>query len=60
MTLHSIILPVGNKNFFLSLTEKRTFNGLPDFMTRVAKEELSKLSKEITECNVIYLPQVKL
>ncbi|XP_060085682.1 mutS protein homolog 5-like [Ylistrum balloti] len=37
---------------------KRTYNGLPDFMTKVAKEELKRLSDEITECNVIYLPQL--
>ncbi|XP_078354214.1 mutS protein homolog 5-like isoform X2 [Oculina patagonica] len=38
--------------------KKRTYNGLPDFMTKVAREELSKLSSSITECNVIYLPQL--
>ncbi|XP_073227555.1 mutS protein homolog 5-like isoform X2 [Porites lutea] len=37
--------------------KKRTYNGLPDFMTKVAREELNKLSSSITECNVIYLPQ---
>lgn len=37
---------------------KRTYSGLPDFMTKVAKEELDRLSDEITECNVIYLPQL--
>ena len=42
----------------LKFTEKRTYNGLPDFMTKVAREELNKLSSAITECNVIYLPQV--
>lgn len=47
-------------NFYslLFITEKRTYNGLPDFMTKVAREELNKLSSSITECNVIYLPQV--
>ena len=40
------------------VVEKRTYNGLPDFMTKVAREELNKLSSSITECNVIYLPQV--
>ncbi|XP_071811397.1 mutS protein homolog 5-like isoform X1 [Apostichopus japonicus] len=39
-------------------TRKRTYNGLPDLMTRVAKQELSKLSEDIQECNVIYLPQL--
>ncbi|XP_066299080.1 mutS protein homolog 5-like [Branchiostoma lanceolatum] len=38
--------------------KKRTYNGLPDFMTRVAREELGKLDDSITECNVIYLPQL--
>jgi len=38
--------------------KKRTYNGLPDFMTKVAREELSKLSSSITECNVVYLPQL--
>lgn len=27
-------------------------------MTKVAQEELSKLDASITECNIIYLPQV--
>lgn len=39
-------------------TKKRTYNGLPDLMTQVAKQELSKLSEDIHECNVIYLPQL--
>lgn len=38
--------------------KKRTYNGLPDFMTKVAKEELNRLDDDITECNVIYLPQI--
>ncbi|XP_067137660.1 mutS protein homolog 5-like isoform X3 [Centruroides vittatus] len=38
--------------------KKRTYNGLPDFMTKVAQKELEKLSSEIQECNVIYLPQL--
>ena len=41
-------------------SEKRTYNGLPDFMTKVAQEELSKLDASITECNILYLPQVKI
>ena len=45
-------------HFFLSILEKRTYNGLPDFMTKVAQEELSKLDTSITECNILYLPQV--
>ncbi|XP_028412976.1 mutS protein homolog 5-like isoform X1 [Dendronephthya gigantea] len=38
--------------------KKRTYNGLPDFMTKVAQEELSKLDASITECNILYLPQL--
>ena len=38
--------------------EKRTYNGLPDFMTKVAQEELGKLDASISECNILYLPQV--
>ncbi|XP_041360061.1 mutS protein homolog 5-like [Gigantopelta aegis] len=38
--------------------KKRFYNGLPDFMSKVAREELNKLSDDITECNVIYLPQI--
>jgi hypothetical protein len=38
--------------------EKRTYNGLPDFMTKVAQEELGKLDASIKECNILYLPQV--
>ena len=39
-------------------SEKRTYNGLPDLMTEVARQELANLSEDILECNVIYLPQV--
>ncbi|GAB1600156.1 mutS protein homolog 5 [Argonauta hians] len=38
--------------------KKRTYNGLPAFMTEVAKDELNNLSEDITECNVVYLPQL--
>lgn len=38
--------------------KKRTYNGLPDFMTKLAAEELERLSDDIQECNVIYLPQL--
>ncbi|XP_076335549.1 mutS protein homolog 5-like isoform X2 [Tachypleus tridentatus] len=38
--------------------KKRTYNGLPDFMTKVAQQELSQLSDGIKECQVIYLPQL--
>ena len=38
--------------------EKRIYHGLPDLMTKVAREELNELGDEIDECNVMYLPQV--
>ncbi|XP_014674149.1 PREDICTED: mutS protein homolog 5-like [Priapulus caudatus] len=38
--------------------KKKTFNGLPDFMTKVAGEELKRLDERVEECNVIYLPQI--
>ena len=44
--------------FQIFFQEKRTYNGLPDFMTKLAAEELERLSDDIQECNVIYLPQV--
>ncbi|XP_035222063.1 mutS protein homolog 5-like isoform X3 [Stegodyphus dumicola] len=37
---------------------KRTYNGLPDFMTQVAYQELQELSEDIQKCSVIYLPQL--
>eukprot|EP00118_Oscarella_pearsei_P012511 m.92641 g.92641 ORF g.92641 m.92641 type:complete len:572 (+) comp36749_c0_seq10:12-1727(+) len=37
---------------------KDTYNGLPDLMTKVATEELTRLDSEIKECNVLYLPQL--
>ena len=40
--------------------EKRSYNGLPDFMTKIAREELEKLSDDVQECSVIYMPQVGL
>ena len=40
------------------LIGKRTYNGLPDLMTKVASEELKRLDESITECGVSYLPQV--
>ena len=43
---------------FHYIIEKRTYNGLPDFLTKVARDELDKLSNDITECNIRYLPQV--
>ncbi|XP_064606722.1 mutS protein homolog 5-like isoform X2 [Liolophura sinensis] len=38
--------------------KRRIYNGLPYFMTEVAKNELEKLNSRITTCNVIYVPQV--
>ena len=42
----------------LFLSEKHTYNGLPELMTRVASNELQNLDENINKCNVIYLPQV--
>lgn len=38
--------------------KKKTYNGLPDLMTKIAEKELSQLDPKILECNVIYLPQL--
>ncbi|XP_070196128.1 mutS protein homolog 5-like isoform X2 [Littorina saxatilis] len=38
--------------------KKRLYFGLPDLMTKVAREELSRLGDNIKTCNVIYLPQI--
>ncbi|BFY99597.1 hypothetical protein BsWGS_02637 [Bradybaena similaris] len=38
--------------------KKHTFNGLPDLMSRVAREELNSLSHDIKACVVSYLPQI--
>ena len=40
------------------LLEKRTFNGLPDLLTRVAEEEMNRLQNEVDECCIVYVPQV--
>ncbi|KAH6940958.1 hypothetical protein HPB50_011104 [Hyalomma asiaticum] len=40
------------------LREKRVYNGLPDLLTRIAYGELEKLDPEITDCQVVYLPQI--
>lgn len=37
---------------------KRLYNGLPDFMTQVAHQELQELNADIQQCSVIYLPQL--
>jgi len=39
--------------------EKRTYNGLPDLMTRVAQEEMNRMNEDISECKVVYMPQVR-
>lgn len=41
-----------------NISEKRIYNGLPDLLSRIAYEELEQLGDEITECQVVYLPQV--
>ncbi|XP_025111606.1 LOW QUALITY PROTEIN: mutS protein homolog 5-like [Pomacea canaliculata] len=38
--------------------KKRLYHGLPDLMTKVAREELSRLGENVTACNVIYMPQI--
>ncbi len=40
-------------------SEKRTYNGLPDFLTKIATDELERLpSEDVAECSIMYLPQV--
>ena len=34
------------------------YHGLPSLLTRVAGEELERLGEAVSECSVIYLPQV--
>jgi len=41
-----------------SITEKRLFSELPAVMTQKAREELDKLEECVTECSVLYMPQV--
>eukprot|EP00731_Ephydatia_muelleri_P019153 Em0011g1193a len=38
--------------------KKQLYNGLPDLMTQVAEEELAKLPDYITQCTIIYVPQL--
>ncbi|KAK7501052.1 hypothetical protein BaRGS_00007537, partial [Batillaria attramentaria] len=38
--------------------KKRLYYGLPDLMTKVAREELARLGDNIKACNVIYMPQI--
>ena len=39
--------------------ERSLLHGLPDLMTKVAAEELHKMNYMVSECNVIYYPQVR-
>ncbi|XP_076441308.1 mutS protein homolog 5-like [Babylonia areolata] len=38
--------------------KKRLYFGLPDLMTKVAREELAQLKDDVKSCNVIYMPQI--
>lgn len=38
--------------------ERSLLHGLPDLMTKVAEEELQRMNYLVSECNVIYYPQV--
>uniref|UniRef100_A0A8C4WXM0 MutS homolog 5 n=1 Tax=Eptatretus burgeri TaxID=7764 RepID=A0A8C4WXM0_EPTBU len=38
--------------------KKRTYLGLPGFLTRVAKEEMDNLDNRLKSCRLIYLPQI--
>ncbi|KAL1431566.1 hypothetical protein MTO96_014082 [Rhipicephalus appendiculatus] len=50
---------VVNRGIDSTLDEKkRVYNGLPDLLTRIAYGELEKLDPEITDCQVVYLPQI--
>ncbi len=40
------------------MAERSLLHGLPDLMTKVAAEELQKMAYQVSECNVIYYPQV--
>ena len=37
---------------------RAVYHGLPDLLTRVAGQELERLGGDISECKVVYLPQV--
>jgi len=45
-------------SFFYHCPERSLLHGLPDLMTKVAAEELHKMNYAVSECNVIYYPQV--
>ncbi|XP_075731249.1 mutS protein homolog 5-like isoform X2 [Rhipicephalus microplus] len=50
---------VVNRGIDSTLDEKkRVYNGLPDLLTRIAYGELEKLDPDITDCQVVYLPQI--
>jgi len=49
---------MSDDRWWLWLLEKRTYNGLPDLMTKVAQEEMNRMSDDISECKVVYMPQV--
>ncbi|KAK8778906.1 hypothetical protein V5799_019755 [Amblyomma americanum] len=50
---------VVNRGIDSTLDEKkRIYNGLPDLLTRIAYGELEKLDPEVTDCQVVYLPQI--
>ncbi|XP_052239261.1 mutS protein homolog 5-like isoform X3 [Dreissena polymorpha] len=38
--------------------KKRIFSQLPEVMSKVAQEELNKLKDFVTECSVLYIPQI--
>ena len=38
--------------------ERSILHGLPDLMAKVAAEELQRMDYQVSECNVIYFPQV--
>ncbi|RDD47879.1 MutS protein-like protein 5 [Trichoplax sp. H2] len=38
--------------------DRRTYNRLPEILTKVASKELERLDNQVHECSVIYLPQL--
>ena len=41
------------------LLEHSLLSGLPDLMAKVAQEEMESLEGTISECSVVYFPQVR-
>ena len=41
------------------LLEHSLLSGLPDLMAKVAQEEMESLEGAISECSVVYFPQVR-